>query len=146
MQKETNQAEKDAAKRDCEKGGNGNYKAGKCKCKKGYTLSGTYCIQTSVKEKTDVEFQEDLNKQKQSIGAKLEQNRQTKLNTTLEESNKQVQDKFAAERQKSLERMEDRSGQTLKNNRPTATLSTTSPGDGMPLNKNKVLTNTTTEN
>ena len=130
MQKETNQAEKDAAKRDCEKGGNGNYIAGKCNCKKGYTLSGTYCIQTSTKEKADAEFQEDLNKQKQSIGAKLEQDRQTKLNTTLEESNKQVQDKFAAERQKSLERMEDRSGQTLKNNRPTATLSTTPPGGG----------------
>lgn len=109
MQKETNQAEKDAAKRDCEQGGNGKYIAvsGKCNCNKGYTLSGTHCIKTSTKEKADAKFQEDLNKQKQSIGAKLEQDRQIKLNTTLEESNKQVQDKFAAERQNSLERMED---------------------------------------
>lgn len=129
MTKETNQAEKDAAKRDCEKGGNGNYKAGKCICNKGYTLSGTYCIQNSVKEKADAELQEQL----KSLDAKLDT------------SDKQVPDIFAAERQKSLQRIEEiEQAQILKENRPAATLNI-EPAKGLNQEIKIPLPNTTQE-
>ena len=94
---QTERAEEKAAKKNCEAGGNGTWKDGKCSCKQDYTLSGTHCIETSVKTKVDAENQKKLNESMQKFNRESEE----KLNAKLEASNKQAQDTLAAKREKS---------------------------------------------
>ena len=63
--------EKEVAKKDCTSGGNGNWIAGKCICKKGYTLSGTHCIDTATKEKADQAQQEKMQSIQNSLKERL---------------------------------------------------------------------------
>jgi hypothetical protein len=61
-EREDKKLETDVAKRNCTKDGHGLWVAGKCNCKKGYTLSGSYCVDTKTKEENDKKQQEEINK------------------------------------------------------------------------------------
>ena len=52
--------EKEQAKKDCKSGGHGNWIAGKCNCKNGYSLVGTHCIETAKKEAVDQQQKEQM--------------------------------------------------------------------------------------
>ncbi len=69
--KEQEKHEKDTAKSDCTSGGNGNWIAGKCKCKKGYTLSGTHCVDTATKEKADNELKNKIQQAQNNLREKM---------------------------------------------------------------------------
>ena len=118
--KELDKAETDSKKKNCTAGGHGTWIAGKCNCKKGYTLSGTHCVETAKKEEADKKLKQQI----QSVGAQLEEKRQA-----------QFKDTDAQRRNESLHQMNDASGlaqkefeSQIENSRPAATLSTTPPG------------------
>lgn len=97
--KELDKAETDSKKKNCTAGGHGTWIAGKCNCKKGYTLSGTHCVETAKKEEADKKQQEKLQEMKNTMNAKAEEQH----NKALEESNKKREEYFNAQRKQSLD-------------------------------------------